>query len=277
MLPLLLIAQAEGKHPAIAAQEYDIIAGRPALNSRSALARFQTAGGRIKWLLRTDTEVSAEFSHQQGGELVISWTFERATRAGLTGKDNWKKFPAQMLASRVVGEGVRAILPGCLSGFYTTEEVQDFDDRPERPARRVSPERPAEKIAEPATPTEPGEGDETKPTASTPWTEPHPYWKSAGNELKKLFDSEIPGPDGPVPIFQPEEIAVYKIEWKKIGVMAAEKIPDEVDRFVAAVKMELASRTDELTPASEMTSEPEVPATAEEPHEPAGGEGLGLF
>lgn len=45
LLPLMLIAQAEGKHPAIAAQEYDIIQGKPALNSRSALARFQQCGG----------------------------------------------------------------------------------------------------------------------------------------------------------------------------------------------------------------------------------------
>ena len=127
LLPLMLIAQAEGKHPAIAAQEYDIIQGKPAINSKSALARFQQAGGSIQWNERSDLRAAATFTHPQGGSLEIVWTIERAKQAQLTTKDNWKKYPAQMLASRVVAEGVRAVFPACLSGMYTTEEVQDFD------------------------------------------------------------------------------------------------------------------------------------------------------
>ncbi len=126
LLPLMLIAQAEGKHPAIVAQEYDIIQGKPALNARSAQARFQDAGGTIAWIKRTDQEASAEFFHPKGGKLVVTWTMDRANKAGLTGKDNWKKYPAQMLSSRVISEGVRAVLPGCMSGFYTSDEVADF-------------------------------------------------------------------------------------------------------------------------------------------------------
>lgn len=125
LLPLMLIAQAEGKHPAIACQEYDIIQGRPALNSRSALARFQVAGGKIQWKERTDTKASATFSHPNGGTVEITWTMDRAKQAGLTGKDNWRKFPAQMLAARVAAEGVRACYPAALSGFYIAEEVED--------------------------------------------------------------------------------------------------------------------------------------------------------
>lgn len=129
LFALMLIAQAENKHPAIAAQEYDIIQGRPALKSQATLARFQAAGGRIQWIKRDDTIASAMLAHPAGGELTITWTIERANKAGLTSKDNWKKFPAQMLSSRVVAEGVRALYPACLSGFYTSEEVADTDDR----------------------------------------------------------------------------------------------------------------------------------------------------
>jgi hypothetical protein len=125
LLPLMLIAQAEGKHPAIAAQEYDIISGKPAINSKSALARFQTAGGKIQWITRSDTEASAEFSHPQGGKLVVTWTMERANKTGVTNKDVWKKYPTQMLSARVVGEGVRAVFPACLSGMYLAEEVEE--------------------------------------------------------------------------------------------------------------------------------------------------------
>lgn len=126
---LMLIAQAEGKHPATIAQEYDIIQGRPALRSMAALARFQHAGGSIQWHTRSDVEASATFSHKLGGEVLISWTIQRAQNAGLTGKDNWKKFPAQMLSARVVAEGVRACFPACLNGLYIAEEVQDFEPK----------------------------------------------------------------------------------------------------------------------------------------------------
>lgn len=128
---LMLVAQAEGRHPATVAQEYDIIQGRPALKAQAALARFQAAGGSIQWTERTDKSCAAKFSHPSGGTLEIRWDMARAQAAQLTGKDNWRKFPAQMLAARVVAEGVRAVFPACLNGVYLAEEVQDFDPRPE--------------------------------------------------------------------------------------------------------------------------------------------------
>lgn len=126
-LGLMLVAQAEGRHPATIAQEYDIIQGRPALKSAAALARFQHAGGRIDWIRSDATVASARFRHDLGGELVITWDMDRAKVAGLLGKDNWRKFPDQMLRARVVSEGVRAVFPACLNGMYLAEEVQDFE------------------------------------------------------------------------------------------------------------------------------------------------------
>lgn len=143
---LMLIAQAEGKHPATVAQEYDIIQNRPALKSMAALARFQHAGGSIRWHSRTDVEATATFSHPQGGDVRISWNMGRAAKAGLTGKDNWRKFPAQMLSARVVSEGVRACFPACLNGMYVSEEVQDFEPRkqtaPLDPRNEIPPAPP---------------------------------------------------------------------------------------------------------------------------------------
>ena len=50
---LMLIAQAEGLHPAIAARDYNIIQGRPALKTDAMLARFQQAGGKVQWEVYT--------------------------------------------------------------------------------------------------------------------------------------------------------------------------------------------------------------------------------
>ena len=48
-LALMLVAQAEGRSPAVAAQEYHIIQGRPALKADTLLARYQQAGGTVKF------------------------------------------------------------------------------------------------------------------------------------------------------------------------------------------------------------------------------------
>lgn len=151
-LALMLIAQSEGKHPATVFSQYHVIQGRPALKSDAMLARFQQAGGKVEWHTHTNEKVSATFIHPQGGSLTVDWDMQRAKEAGLTGKDNYKKFPRQMLRARVISEGVRAVYPGVLQGMYTPEEVQEFDaPRPVRSAK-AEPVVEVEPVAVPATP-----------------------------------------------------------------------------------------------------------------------------
>lgn len=134
MLSLMLIAQAEGLHPAIAAMEYDVIQNRPALKGQAALARFQQAGGVVNWITRTDTEATAQFIPPKGDPLKVTWNMEKAKRMGLADKDNWRKQPGVMLSWRCVAEGVRAVYPACLNRMYLAEEVQDFE-----PLKNVTP------------------------------------------------------------------------------------------------------------------------------------------
>lgn len=137
-MALMLIAQAEGLHPAIAARDYHVINGRPALKADAMLARFQTAGGAVKWTKYTDEVVSATISHPQGGSVEIEWTLKMAERAGLTKNPTWRQYPRQMLRARVISEGIRTVFPGVVVGTYTPEEVQDFD--PERQVKDITPE-----------------------------------------------------------------------------------------------------------------------------------------
>lgn len=124
---LMLIAQAEGRHPASAAQDYHIIQGRPALKADAMLARFLSAGGKVEWHKYEATVVDATFSHPQGGSIRLAWTLEDAKRIGLAGKDNWKNYPRAMLRARVISEAIRTVFPGVAVGMYTPEEVGDFD------------------------------------------------------------------------------------------------------------------------------------------------------
>ena len=125
-MALMMIAHAEGRHPALAARDYDVIQGRPAKKAEAMLRDFLEAGGKVEWHAVTDEKADATFTHPQTGSVRIDWDTKRATVAGLTGKDNYKKFPRQMLRSRVVSEGVRTLWPLATSGLYVPEETADF-------------------------------------------------------------------------------------------------------------------------------------------------------
>lgn len=135
-LSLMMIAQAEGKHPALIARDYDIIQGRPAKKSEAILRDFQASGGRVEWHTMDDKAASATFSHPLAPKPVkIDWDLARAKQAGLMDKNGgmYTKYPRQMLRARVISEGCRAIAPSATSGFYTPEEVRDMDPAPTEP------------------------------------------------------------------------------------------------------------------------------------------------
>ena len=131
VLALMAVAQAEGLHPATAARDFHIIQGRPALKADAMLARFQNAGGKVEWEVYTDEKVTGIFSHPNGGSLAVTWTIEQAQRIGLVKPGSgWQKFPRAMLRSRCISEGIRSVFPGSVTGFYSPEEVQDFEPSP---------------------------------------------------------------------------------------------------------------------------------------------------
>jgi len=160
-LALMLVAQAEGQHPATITQEYDIIQGKAARKTHSVLARFQAAGGTVEWHELSETVADATFSHKSGGKLRMSWTFEQARKAGLTGKDNWKNYPRAMLRARCIAEGIRAVYPAALGGMLVAEEAMDLPQEPgmktiDPATGEITPtQKPAAAQARPALPVWP--------------------------------------------------------------------------------------------------------------------------
>jgi len=126
VLTLMLLGQADGIHPITALRRYHIIEGKPSMKADAMLGCYKEQGGKVRWLKRTDDEVSAEFSHN-GESVTITWNTERAQKAGLLGKKNWQSYKCQMLTARVISEGVRLVMPQIVAGIYTPEEVLDFD------------------------------------------------------------------------------------------------------------------------------------------------------
>lgn len=144
-LALCLVAQAEGRHPATAAQDYSIIQNRPSKKADAMLRDFLASGGKVEWHALTDEKADATFSHPAGGSARIDWTMERAKKAGISNA-MYSKYPRQMLRSRTVSEGVRTVCPGATSGMYVPEEVQDIVDTD---ARDVTPREAPQMIEGP--------------------------------------------------------------------------------------------------------------------------------
>jgi hypothetical protein len=175
-IALMLIAQAEGLHPAVAARDYDIIQGKPALKARAMQSRFQTSGGKVEWIERSDEAAEALFSHPQSPKPIsIRWDMARAQKAGLGSKDNWRKFSRQMLSARVISEGVTACYPAATSGLYVPEEVSDFDDvKPRKAQAQEAKAEPARHV----------EAEVVKPEPIAPAPAPKEEPKAAPADLK---------------------------------------------------------------------------------------------
>lgn len=127
VMTLCLLAHAEGLHPVAVMRDYHMIQGKPSKKSEAMQRDFLASGGSIEWHQLDDTVAAATFSHPAGGSVRIDWTLDRAQKAGLLGNAMWKKYPRQMLKSRLISEGARTVFPGATSGMYVPEEVVDFD------------------------------------------------------------------------------------------------------------------------------------------------------
>lgn len=123
VLTLCLLAQAEGQHPAVVFRDYHIISGKPAKKSEAMLRDFINAGGKVEWHKLDDDAADATFTHPSGSARII-WDRARVQQAQLGNNAMYKKYPRQMLRSRVISEGVRTVYPGATSGLYESNEVE---------------------------------------------------------------------------------------------------------------------------------------------------------
>lgn len=182
VIALMLVAQANGQHPAAAVRDYDIIQGRPSKKAEAMLRDFIAAGGSVQWH-RLDNECAeATFSHPHGGTVRIDWDMRRAKEAGLGGKEMYRKFPRQMLRSRCISEGVRTVYPVATGGMYAPEEVEAMPrvERDMGAAEVVEPEMPAGLL-------------EAAQTAAMEGTEAfRAYWKAASAEARAALRDHIP-------------------------------------------------------------------------------------
>ena len=126
----ILYGREVGLEPMLSLASIDVIEGTPSLRGKAALAMILRAGHDVWEDEATEARSDRCMLHgrRAGSDRVTTtnWTLEDARRANLSGKDNWRKYPGQMLYWRALGDLGRRAFPDVLHGFQAlAEEMED--------------------------------------------------------------------------------------------------------------------------------------------------------
>lgn len=130
------LGQAIGITPAQALYEVYVVNGRPSPSANLVAALVRRSGHKVR-VKGDEQSCTAQLIRADDPDYTyeVTWTIEQARRAGLTNKDTWKSYPANMLRSRAVMDVCRAGAPEAMLGMeYSREEMQDIEA-----ARTVEP------------------------------------------------------------------------------------------------------------------------------------------
>ena len=201
-------------------------------------------GGKIKLHEVSDDKCDITFIYG-GNELRHCVTLQKYIDNGVaissSGalKDNWAKFPGDMLYARCCSFAIRKVCPEADDGLYTTEEVADFDDAPAAPAPKPEPIKiDKAEVASRIAKAEPA----ATQTPVTPTPTPQPEVVDA--EAEVVEDDGLP--KYVKPRLPPSDASLCPIEGKFYNVPFADMEPD-ILMFV--LMPSTASKHPELTDA----------------------------
>lgn len=149
----ILAGQELGFGPFASMTGVAIIQGKPAVGANLQAAAVKRTG-KYNYRVIEMTNEACELEFYEAGKAVGKSRFDMkdADAAGLSGKDNWKKWPRNMLFARAISNGVKWYAPDIFNGatVYTPDELGAAEDGDgniiEVPAEHVQ-DQPAEEPA----------------------------------------------------------------------------------------------------------------------------------
>lgn len=180
-----------GMQPMASLNNIYVVNGRPTLSSQVmlGLAKSRPDYAGMKMIDSSTQKVSLEISRVLPGGGVETqrgeFTYAEAEKAKLTGKDNWRNYPRNMLEARAISFALRKLYPDLFAGIYSKEEVQDFsggvNDEPAKPVDI----KPAPK--QEAKPVEPVQTEKPVKPASAPEKDIEFYLDKHSDKPEKKF------------------------------------------------------------------------------------------
>lgn len=105
-----------------------IIEGKPTLSAdaMAGLVKSRRDVCQFFRMVESSDKLAVYETHRAGepSPTRMQFSIEDAQRAGVTSKDNWRKYPAAMLRARCITALVRAAYPDLLMGVYDPEELE---------------------------------------------------------------------------------------------------------------------------------------------------------
>lgn len=127
----ILAGQELGFGPFASMQGVNIIQNRPAIAANLIAAGIKRSGKYDYRVIEHTTEVCSIDFYQDGQKVGNStYRIQEAMNAGLTTKDNWKKYPKNMLFARAISNGQKWFCPDAFGGspVYTPDELGAVED-----------------------------------------------------------------------------------------------------------------------------------------------------
>lgn len=104
-----------------------VIQGKTILSADLVAALVKSRRDVCSYFMLVESTVErATYKTQRVGEpeaTTLTFTFEDAKRAQVTGNPNWTKFPAAMLRARCITALARAVYPDLAMGIYDPDEI----------------------------------------------------------------------------------------------------------------------------------------------------------
>lgn len=129
LLVTLITGRELGLSPMQAIRGMHVIEGK-AVMSADLMAALVIGHSECEYLRLIDsTDKLAVYETKRKGHpnaTKMAFTIEDANRAGLTGKDNWKRYPAAMLRARACSAICRAVYPDLIGGVYEADEAPEI-------------------------------------------------------------------------------------------------------------------------------------------------------
>ena len=141
--------------PMVAVNNITVINGKPTLSAdlMGALVRRSPDYGGIEWTCLTDEKAECVISrllpNGKQEKYTSTFTIEEAQKAGLTGKDVWRKYPKRMLKHRCMSYGLRDVFPDLLAGLYEPEEMESITPSEVPQERNITEESTSVTYVEP--------------------------------------------------------------------------------------------------------------------------------
>ncbi len=208
-----------GLSPMVAVNNVAVVNGKPTLSAdiMHAIVRHNPEYGGLKWNCQDEKKAECIITRVMPNgikeETIGRYTWEDAQKAGLTGKDNWKKYPARMLKHRALSYALRDAFPDALAGIYMPEEM-------ENPACQIQKPEESEKELKDVTPKEETES-------------PSENREGLLKELAEIMNSVQFGN----PVFSDEEKAHYRTMVNAVGITATlEEVKKILPEKISGVK-----------------------------------------